>query len=235
VRKLEDGRPDALASTTVADVRPARAVYETTILELVAGQTVAITFAVVPARALTAEQRGALEDVPGLAAVVAGTPGDTVPLPNAWSLQAGLALMLDPAFAPSPGNQAERLASWSGLRSDVEAGVEFVRFAEPEWWSAPDAPRPTPPAVAESVVLSAELAFEGEERALSGRSLGSLLGAGGIELVIAVAPGAEAPWLLVSVPAAVIVARVADGPGGGTHDTLRRRLLAWLEPERAGR
>jgi hypothetical protein len=227
---------DAVASMLVTDVRPARALYETTILELVAGQPVAVTFAVVPARVLTAEQRGAVQDVPGLAALVGGKVQDTVPLPNAWSLAAGLALMLDPALAPAPGNEAERLASWAGLRSDVEAGEEFVRFAEPEWWSAPDAPRPTPPAVAESLLPSAELPFEGEDGALSGRSLASVLGAGGAELVVAVAAGAETPWLLVSVPAGVIVAKVADGLGAGAgehagaRDAIRRRLLEWLEP-----
>jgi hypothetical protein len=221
----------------MADVRPARALYETTILELVAGRAVAVTFAVVPARALTAEQRGAVEDVPGLAAVVGGGPEDTIPLPNAWSLEAGLALMLDPAYAPAPGNDAERLASWAGLRSDAEAGVEFVRFAEPEWWSAPDAPRPTPPGVAESLLLSAELPFEADGGGLSGRSLASVLGAGGEELVVAVAAGAETPWLLVSAPAGVIVAKVADGLGAGAgehagaRDSVRRRLLLWLEPE----
>jgi hypothetical protein len=221
----------------MADVRPARALYETTILELVAGRAVAVTFAVVPARALTAEQRGAVQDVPGLAAVVGGGPEDTIPLPNAWSLEAGLALMLDPAYAPAPGNEAERLASWAGLRADAEAGVEFVQFAEPEWWSAPDAPRPTPPAVAESLLLSAELPFEGDGGVLSGRSPASVLGAGGEELVVAVVPGAARPWLAVSAPVGVIVARVADGLGAGdgahadAHDTVRRRLLEWLEPE----
>jgi hypothetical protein len=228
---------DAVASTVVADVRPARALYETTILELVAGKAVAVTFAVMPARVLTAEQRGAVEGVPGLAALAGGAPEDTVPLPNAWSLQAGLALMLDPAFAPVSGNEAERLASWAGLRADAQAGIEFVQFAEPEWWSAPNAPRPTPPAVAESLLLSAELPFEDEDGRMSGRSLASLLGAGGEELVIAVVSGAATPWLLVSVPAAVVVVKVADGlgAGGGTHagahDTVRRLLLRWLEPE----
>jgi hypothetical protein len=239
----------------VADVRPARALYETTILELVAGRAVAVTFAVVPARVLSAEQRSAVEGVPGLAAVVGGGPDDTIPLPNAWSLQAGLALMLDPAFAPAPGNEAERLASWAGLRSDAEACVEFQRFAEPEWWSAPNAPRPTPPAVAESLLLSAELAFEGEDEGgrVSGRSLASVLGhadatdaaggaggtgrAGGGAVVVAVVAGAATPWLAVSAPAGVIVAKVADGlgaragAGAGAHDTVRRRLLEWLEPE----
>jgi hypothetical protein len=221
----------------VADVRAAMALYETTILEAVSGQTVAVTFAVLPARVLTAEQRGAVQDVPGLAAVLGGTEEDTIPLPNAWSLQAGLALMLDPALAPAPGNEDERRASWAGLRADVESGVEFVRFAEPEWWSAPDAPRPTPPAVAESLLLSAELPVEGDAGTVSGRPLASLLGAGGAELVVAVVSGAARPWLAVSVPAGVIVARVADGLGGGggthagAHDTARRRLLEWLEPE----
>ncbi len=221
----------------VADVRPATALYETTILEAVSGQTVAVTFAVLPARVLSAEHRGEVEDVPGLAAVLGGTEEDTIPLPNAWSLQAGLALMLDPALAPAPGNQDERLASWAGLRADAQAGVEFERFAEPTRWSAPGAPRPTPPAVAESLLLSAELPVEGDAGTVSGRPLASLLGAGGEELVVAVVSGAARPWLAVSVPAGVIVARVADGLGGGggthagAHDTARRRLLEWLEPE----
>jgi hypothetical protein len=229
----------------VTDVRPATALYETTILELVAGHAVTVTFAVVPARVLTAEQRGAVEDVPGLAAIVGGGPDDTIPLPNAWSLAAGLALMLDPAFAPAPGNEQERLASWAGLRADVEAGVEFQRFAEPERWSAPNAPRPTPPAVAESLLLSAELPFEGEDGAVSGRSLASMLGAGdasatggagGGALVVAVLAGSDNPWLAISAPEGLIAARVADGLGvgagarGAAHDTIRHRLLQWLEP-----
>jgi hypothetical protein len=214
----------------VADVRLPAALYETTILEPVSGQTVAVTFAVLPARLLDAQQRRLLEGVPGLAAVVGGAPDDAVPLPNAWSLAAALALMLDPAFAPRPGNEAERLASWAGLRDDAQAGVEFERFAEPAWWSAPGAPRPTPPAVAESLLLSAELPVEDDRGSLSGRPLASLLGAGGVELVVAVVAGAATPWLLVSVPAGVIVARVDDGLGGGERDTIRRRLLEWLEP-----
>jgi hypothetical protein len=222
----------------VADVRPATALYETTILEAVSGQTVAVTFAVLPARVLSAEHRGEVEDVPGLAAVVGGTEEDTIPLPNAWSLAAGLALMLDPALAPAPGNQDERLASWAGLRADAQAGVEFERFAEPTRWSAPGAPRPTPPAVAESLLLSAELPFEDNDGgSLSGRSLASVLGAGGVELVIAVVPATATPWLLASVPAGVIVVTVGDGlaAGAGAHggalDTVRQRLLRWLESE----
>gem|GEM_PF-4760741 len=230
----------------MADVRPARQLYETTILAVVSERTVAVTFAVVPARLLTAEQRSAVEGVQGLAAVAGGAPEDAVPLLNAWSLQAGLALMLDPAFAPAPGNEAERLASWAGLRADAQAGVELVQFAEPAWWSAPGAPRPTPPAVAESLLLSAELPFEGDGGALSGRSPASVLGhaggageaggaggARGAALVVAVLSGAGTPWLAVSAPAGVIVARVADGlgAGAGAHDTIRRRLLQWLEPE----
>jgi hypothetical protein len=233
----------------VTDVRPARALYETTILELLAGQAVAITFAVVPTRLLSAEQRSEVEGVAGLAAVLGGAAEDAVPLPNAWSLAAGLALMLDPAFAPAPGDEQERLASWAGLRADAQAGVEFERFAEPEWWSAPGAPRPTPPAVAESLLLSAELPFEGEGGTVSGRSLASVLGdagdasvtggAGGARggaLVVAVLAGAADPWLAISAPAGLIVARVADGLGVGTgargaaHDTIRHRLMEWLEP-----
>jgi hypothetical protein len=217
----------------VADVRLPTALYETTILAAVSAQTVAVTFAVLPARVLSTEQRGEVEGVAGLAAVLGGRPDDAIPLPNAWSLAAALALMLDPAFAPRAGNEDERLASWARLRDDAQAGVEFERFAEPAWWSAPGAPRPTPPAVAESLLLSAELPVEGDRGSLTGRSLASLLGAGGVELVVAVVAGAATPWLLISVSAGVIVARVDDGLGGGERDTIRQRLLQWLGPSGA--
>src|SRR5271167_1820546 len=138
-------------------------------------------------RSRSRSRRCQIESVPGLAAVLGGQPHDTIPLPNAWSLAAALALMLDPTFAPRPGNEDERLASWDGLRDDAQAGVEFERFAEPAWWSAPGAPRPTPPAVAESLLLSAELPVDGDRGSLTGRSLASLLedargaGARGVE------------------------------------------------------
>lgn len=213
--------------------------HETTILTAVSGQTAAVTFGVVPRRSLAREHEQQLESLEGLVAVVGGEPDDAIPLPNAWSLTAGMALMLDPAFAPKPGAQEERLAVWAALRADAESGVQFERFAEPSWWSEPGAPRPTPPAVAESLLLSAEIPVEGSSGSdaspLSGRSIWSILSAaGGGELVVAVVAGADTPWLLIAAPAGVILMNSAGGLGASrddaARDLVRDRLLRWLAP-----
>ncbi len=208
--------------------------HETTIVVGVSGRTMPVTFGVVPARSLAAEQRQQIESVAGLVGVVGGEPDEAVALPNAWSLITAVALMLDPAFAPSLEREDERLAIWAALRSDAESGGEFERFAEPTWWSSPGAPRPTPPAVAESLLLSADIPFESSP--LSGQSIASIIAAsGGAGHVVAVVGAARSEWLLVAVPAGVVVMKVADGlgrgVGDGAHDVVRYRLLAWLAPE----
>ena len=195
-----------------ADRRQAKQFYETTILAVVSEQTVPVTFGVVPTRSLSPEQTEQVESLPGLVGVVGGEPSEAVPLPNAWSLTAAVALMLDPVFTPRPGGEDERLAMWAALRADAVSGTEFEQFAEPSWWSSPSAPRPTAPAVAESLLLSTDIPFESSP--LSGQSIASVMGgAGGRRLVVAVVGGAVTPWLLIAVPAGVVLMKVADGLG----------------------
>ena len=215
-------------------MRPAPQFYETTILADVSGQIVPVTFAVVPGRSLTAEQRTQSESLPELVSVVAAEPSEAILLPNIWSLTTAVALMLDPAFAPRPGAEDERLAVWAELGTAVESGAEFDQFPEPSWWSSPGAMLPTPLAAAEALLLSTDIPFE--SGSLTAQSISSVIANSGAgALVAAVAAGALTPWLLIAVPAGVVLMKVADGLAGGTgealHDMIRYRLLRWLAPE----
>jgi len=215
-------------------VHPAPQFYETTILAGVSGQTVPVTFAVVPSRSLTPEQSSQSESLPELMAVVASEPSEAILLGNIWSLTTAVALMLDPAFAPRAAAEDERLAVWAELRTAVERGGEFDQFPEPSWWSSPGAMRPTPLAAAEALLLSTDIPFGSDP--LTAQSISSIIADSGAgALVAAVAAGAPTPWLLVAVPAGVVLMKVADGLVGGTgealHDTVRYRLLRWLAPE----
>jgi len=215
-------------------VRPAPQFYETTILAGVSGQTVPATFAVVPSRSLTAEQRSQSESLPELVSVVAAEPSEAILLPNIWSLTTAVALMLDPAFAPRPGAEDERRAVWAELRTAVQDGAEFDQFPEPAWWSSPGAVLPTPLAAAEALLVSTDIPFE--DGPLAAQSISSVIANSGAgALVAAVAAGALTPWLLIAVPAGVVLMKVADGLAGGTgdarHDSVRYRLLHWLAPE----
>jgi hypothetical protein len=188
----------------------------------------------VPSRSLTAEQRRQIESLPGLVSVVGAEPGEAILLPNIWSLTTAVALMLDPAFAPRPGGEEERLAVWAELRTAAESGAEFDQFPEPSWWSSPGAVLPTPFAVAEALLLSTDIPFESSP--LSAQSISSVIGSSGAgALVVAVAAGVVTPWLLIAVPAGVVLMKVADGLAGGGADALRDivryRLLGWLAPE----
>lgn len=218
--------------------RQASQFYETTILARVSGQTVPVTFAVVPSRSLTAEQRTQIEALPGLVGVVGGEPSEAIPLPNIWSLTTAVALMLDPAFAPRLAAEDERLAIWAEFRTAVQSGGEFDQFPEPSWWSSPGAALPTPMAVAEALLLSTDIPFEGSR--LSAQSISSVIGDSGAgALVAAVAAGVLTPWLLIAVPAGVVLMKAADGLGGGVgeavDDMVRYRLLGWLAPELVNR
>ena len=208
--------------------------YETTILAGVSGQTVPVTFAVVPSRSLTQEQRTQIELLPGLVSLVGGEPSDAILLPNIWSLTTAVALMLDPAFAPRPGGEDERLAIWAELRTAAQSGGEFDQFPEPSWWSSPGAVLPTPLAAAEGLLLSTDIPFESSS--LSAQSISSVIAKSGAgALVAVVAAGVVTPWLLVSVPAGVVLMKAAEGLGGGARDAVqdlaRYRLLRWLAPE----
>jgi hypothetical protein len=222
------------AESSFAGSRQAPQFYETTILASVSGQTVPVTFAVVPSRSLAPEQRSQIESLPGLRSVVGGESSQAIPLPNIWSLTTAVALMLDPAFAPRPGGEEERLAIWAELRTAAESGAEFGQFPEPSWWSSPGAVSPTPLAVAEALLLSTDIPFESSP--LSAQSVSSIIGSSGAgALVVAVAAGVLTPWLLIAVPAGVVVIKVADrlagGAGDGLHESVRYRLLRWLAPE----
>jgi hypothetical protein len=221
-----------VGSATVAGQAPQ--FYETTILAGVSGQTVPVTFAVVPSRSLTAEQRTQIEGLPGLVAVVGGKANEAIRLPNIWSLTTALALMLDPAFAPRQGGEDERLAIWAEFRTAVEGGGEFDEFPEPSWWASPGAALPTPLAAAEALLLSTDIPFESSP--LSAKSISSVIAdseAGA--LVAAVASGVFTPWILIAVPAGIVLMKAADGVGSGArdalHDTASYRLLGWLAPE----
>ncbi len=212
----------------------ARQFYETTILAGVSGQTAPVTFAVVPSRSLTAEQRTQIEGLPGLVAVVGGEPSEAIRLPNIWSLTTAVALMLDPAFAPRPGGEDERLAIWAEFRTAVEGGGEFDQFPEPSWWASPGAALPTPLAAAEALLLSTDIPFESSP--LSAKSISSVIADSGAgALVAAVASGVLTPWILIAVPAGIVLMKAADGVGSGArdalHDSARFRLLGWLAPE----
>jgi hypothetical protein len=219
----------------VAGSRQAPQFYEATILASVSGQTVPVTFAVIPSRSLTPEQRRQVEGVPGLLSVVGGEPSEAILLPNIWSLTTAVALMLDPAFAPRPGAEEERLAVWVELRAAAESGAEFDQFPEPSWWSSPGAVLPTPLAVAEALLLSTDIPFESDP--LAARSVSSVIaGSDAGALVVAVAAGVATPWLLIAVPAGVVLMKVADGlaageSGDALHDVVKYRLLGWLAPE----
>jgi hypothetical protein len=220
--------------SSFAGSRQAPQFYEATILASVSGQTVPVTFAVVPSRSLTPEQRRQIETLPGLVSVVGAEPSEAILLPNIWSLTTAVALMLDPAFAPRPGGEEERLAVWAELRTAAESGAEFDQFPEPSWWSSPGAVLPTPLAVAEALLLSTDIPFESSP--LSAQSISSVIGSSGAgALVVAVAAGVVTPWLLIAVPAGVVLMKVADGLTGGAGDALRDivryRLLRWLAPE----
>ena len=220
--------------SSFAGSRQAPQFYEATILASVSGQTVPVTFAVVPSRSLTPEQRRQIESLPGLVSVVGAEPSEAILLPNIWSLTTAVALMLDPAFAPRPAGEEERLAVWAELRTAAESGAEFDQFPEPSWWSPPGAVPPTPLAVAEALLLSTDIPFESSP--LSAQSISSVIGSSGAgALVVAVAAGVVTPWLLIAVPAGVVLMKVADGLTGGAGDALRDivryRLLRWLAPE----
>jgi hypothetical protein len=170
--------------------------------------------------------------------VVAGGPGEAIPLPNIWSLTTAVALMLDPAFASRPGGEDERLAVWADLRTAVERGAEFDEFPEPSWWSSPGALRPTPLAAAEALLLSTDIPFENGP--LTAQSISSVIANSSAgALVGALVVGVLTPWLLVAVPAGVVLMKVADGLEGGAsealHDSVRHRLLRWLAPETVDR
>jgi hypothetical protein len=218
------------------DPRQATQFYETTILVGVSGETVPVTFGVVPSRSLAPERKSQIEDLPGLIGVVGGEPSEAILLANSWSLTTAVALMLDPAFAPRPGGEDEQRAIWAELRIAAETGGDFDQFPEPSWWSSPGARPPTPPAVAESLLLSTDIPFESS--ALSGQSIASVISdAGGVGLLAVLAGGVATPWLLIAVPAGVILMKVADGLGSGMHlaphEIVRYRLLRWLAPELA--
>jgi hypothetical protein len=214
-------------------VRPAPQFYETTILAGVSGQTVPVTFAVVPSRSLTTEQRSQGESLPGLVSVVAAEPGEAVLLPNIWSLTTAVALMLDPAFAPKPGAEGEQLAVWAEFRTAVASGAEFDEFPEPSWWSSPGAMLPTPLAAAEALLLSTDIPFESSP--LTAQSISSVIADSGAGALVAAVAAGSTPWLLIAVPTGVVLMKVADGLGAGNgnaaHDSLRYRLLRWLAPE----
>jgi len=207
--------------------------YETTILVAVSGQTVPVTFGVVPSRSLAREQKRQIESLSGLISVVGGGPSEAMLLPNAWSLTTAVALMIDPAFAPRPGADDEQRAIWAELRTASETGAEFGQFPEPSWWSSPGALPPTPLAVAESLLLSTDIPFESSP--LSGQSIASVVSkSDGLGLVVAVVGGVVTPWLLIAVPAGLVLMKAADGLGRGVgpvHDIVRYRLLCWLAPE----
>jgi hypothetical protein len=215
-----------------AGSRQATQFYETTILVAVSGQTVPVTFGVVPGRSLAPEQKGQAESLAGLVGVVGGESSEAIPLPNAWSLTTAVALMLDPAFAQGPAGANGQLATWAALRTAAESGAEFEQFPEPSWWSSPRARPPTPLAVAEGLLLSTDIPFESSP--LSGQSIASVVsGSGGVGLVGVLVGGAVTPWLLIAVPAGVVLMKAADGLGRGDslHDTVGYRLLRWLAPE----
>jgi hypothetical protein len=93
---------------------------------------------------------------------------------------------------------------------------------------------PTPLAAAEALLLSTDIPFESGP--LTAQSISSVIANSGAgALVAAVAAGALTPWLLIAVPAGVVLMKVADGVAGGTgealHDMIRYRLLRWLAPE----
>jgi hypothetical protein len=208
--------------------------YETTILTDVSQHTVAVTFGVVPARSLSEQQRAQLDSVDALARVVGGDVSNAIALPNAWSLTAAIALMLDPALAPRPAEDDELQALWAALGADAESGTQFQRFAEPNWWSAPRAVTPTPPAVAESLLLNSDIPFESSP--LAAQSIAAVITAGADAVhVLAVIADVTAPWLLIAVPAGVILINATHQLGkqdrDGVRDTVGYRLLRWLAPE----
>jgi hypothetical protein len=216
------------------DSRQATQFYETTILVAVSGQTVPVTFGVVPSRSLAVEQKRQIESLPGLLSVVGAEPGQAILLPNAWSLTTALALMLDPAFAPRRGGENGELDVWAAFKSAAETGAEFEQFPEPAWWSSPRAHPPTPLAVAEGLLLSTDIPFESSP--LSGQSIASVVGAAaGAGLAAAAVGRVMTPWLLIAVPAGVVLMKAADGLAGalgdGRGDSVRYRLLRWLAPE----
>ncbi len=78
--------------------------------------------------------------------------------------------------------------------------------------------------------MSANIPAEKSE--LSGHTFAQAAGgSGGTALVVAVLAGAVTPWLLVAVPAGVIVMKVVDGTGDALRDVVKYKIIKHLAPE----
>ena len=197
--------------------------YETTLVVDVDGFGVPVTFASVPARSVSEEDRAELGTLEGLAHVVGASPRDAVLLRSVGQATTAVALMIDPELRGD------------GPRKHHPVWEEFFltqgeHFPTPPWWRHPYSRDRSAILTAEYLLLSARIPAEKSD--LSGHTLATIIGSsGGTAVIAAVLAGAVTPWLLVAVPAGLIVMRVADGAGDALHDVVKHKILKRFAPE----
>jgi hypothetical protein len=202
--------------------------HETTLLTRVSGRTVPVTFGVVPARSLDERRRRRVGSLHGLLGIVDDTDAMSIPLPQMGALTIAVALILDPELNERAPGEVHPV--WQELRYDVERWPDQTGFYPPPWWRHPRNGDDSPLAVAETLVYSTVPPFESSP--LSGQSLSTIVtGSGGGALVAAVIGGVATPWLLVAVPAGVVLMKVADGVGDALQEVVKHKIIGWLAPE----
>jgi hypothetical protein len=213
----------ALAGDDSAPRRVGAQFYETTIITYVAGEAVTVAFGVVPARSIDPGKRGSTLTFEGLISIAGlGSTGDAVSVPDVKAVTTATALMVDPELSRS-----DKLPPvWTRFAYTVEA-PGASRFISPPWWADGE---DSALRVAERVVFGLPIPFESSP--LSGPTLASIISAlGGGAVVVAVFDGIGSPWLLVAVPAGVIVMKVTHAAGGALGAVVRQRILRWLAPD----
>jgi hypothetical protein len=204
--------------------------HESTVVVNVAGRAVPVIFGVVPARSIDAARREEVSELGGLVKIIGGEDHGAIPLSHVGVLTTAVALMIDPEFNHHLDSSAhEPHPVWGRFRVEAEDYPAHSRFVAPPWWRHRDGPD-NPLVVAEGLVFHTMVPFESSP--LSGESLASIVtGSGGGALVVAVVGGVTSPWLLVAVPAGIVLMKVANGAGDALHDVVKHRLLRWLEPD----
>jgi hypothetical protein len=206
-----------------------RQYYETTLLVEVDGTDVPVTFASVPARSLSEQDLTELGTLVGLAGFVGGEAGDAIVLSTVAQMTTAVGLMIDPQLRhPDRGGPHPVWSEFKHLVGDPF--VERPSRLTPPWWRHPGQQDASPIPAAEYLLLRASIPAEKSD--LSGHTLATIAGgSGGTALVVAVLAGAATPWLLVAVPAGVIVMKVVDGTGDALRDVVKYKIIKHLAPE----
>ena len=224
---MADGRPQVGAADG-AERAPLLQFYETTIVVNVSGERVPVSFGVAPARSMSEGHIRQAGSMGGLTAIVGADPDEAVPLPNMPMFSMAAGFILDPKLNRS--SQLQKL--WSEFRS--AAAADDVRPFLKLWWRDPGhAHSPNPLDAAEALVFGAIVPFESGP--LGGESIASIVGAAGNEVMAVAVLSTTGPWLLIDVPAGVIVMKASHGMGDGSTDPLqdvvKYKLLRWLAPD----